>query len=147
MRLRPAIAPVAILLAALAASAAARAEDGRDFAAFYDPQNPIEVGEDVVLTFVAEIFNHSGEAIVGATVAVRGVLFLQEVYATFPAVEIPAGGSVRLSREVTVASREYEAWLGGSAPFLTIEFQDSAAESRLDVAQTMQFALPEEPSS
>ncbi len=92
------------------------AGDGRDFAAFYDPQNPVEVGDDVLVRFVADLFNHTGEAIAGATVEVRGFLFFHEVYATLPAVEIPDGGSVRLSQEITLELEEYDSWQEGAGP-------------------------------
>ena len=129
---------------ALVACVAAWAVDGRDFAGFYEPKDPTESGDDVILTFKTEVFNYCGEDVLGATVELKSLVDPDEVYASFPAVEIADGNYVRLTQEVTVPSEEYDAWEEGAMPNLTIEFQDAEGNSRLSRVELARTVLGEE---
>lgn len=134
-----------LLAAALVLLAgAAGAVDGRDFAALYEPTDVTRVGSDALLTFSADLFNYSGEAIAGATVQLRGFLYPEQVYASFPAVDIAENAHTRLTQEVTVPAQEYEAWQRGLAPRLSIEYVDAAGDSRQATAETSRGILGEE---
>ncbi len=127
----------------LLVSAASWADNGRDFAAFFETKNVTPVGEDVILTFSVDLFNYSGEDVVGATVELRGFL-APETYASFPGVDVADRARVRLTREITVPAAEYEAWERGVAPWLTIEFLDAAGESRRSTAEAAPAPFSEE---
>ena len=135
-----------LIVLALAAGVAAWAEDGRDFAGLFEARDPIASGADVILTFETELLNHSGEDVLGATVELTGTVHPQHVYATWNVVDIPAGGAVRLGRDLSVPSAEYDAWQRGQAPHLTIRFQDGAGNDRLHSAELVGTIFAEEPS-
>ncbi len=127
----------------LLVSAASSAIDGRDFAAFFAAADVTPVGEDVVLTFSADLYNYSDEDVVGATVKLSGFLF-PETYATFPSVDVADRARVRLTREITLPAAEHQAWERGLAPCLTVEFLDAAGESRHSPAEMAPAILMEE---
>ncbi len=132
------------LAVTLLAGVAGWAEDGRDFAAFYDVTNPVEVGEEVVLSFSAEVFNYSGEDIVGSAVELRGQSRPETVYASFPAVDVADRGHIRLTREITVPLEEYQAWERGFAPRLTIGYVGAAGDERRGTAETSRGLVREQ---
>ena len=124
--------------------AAAWAADGRDFIGLYEASDVTASGDDVTLTFSARLFNYSGGDVVGATVKLKSHVHPDEVYATFPAVDIANGHSVRLTQAVTLPSEEHDAWEQGAMPWLTIEFQDAAGNEHLSMVELAREVLAEE---
>ena len=137
----PASLGIVILAAALVG---AWAIDGRDFAGIYQTTNEVELGESVSMTFTTGFVNYSGADIVGATVRLESPHDPESPYATFTAVDVAANAGVRLSQEITVPTREWDAWRDGAMPRLTVEYLDGEGNTHRRPAELMRDFLVEE---
>jgi hypothetical protein len=112
----------------------ARASGGRDFAGFYEVFDATALGDQVRLTFATRVFNYSDSDITSATVTLRGPGAPEGTYASFNGITLGDKQSVRLSQEITIPQHEYERWLKGMAPLLTVDYVDlSGATQRRSV--------------
>ena len=103
------------------------ASGGRDFAGFYELSNVVEDVDFVSFTFTTRVFNYSGQDVADAIVLLEDLLFFDE-HGSFLGVWIVNGESVLLEGNFTVPTEEYDLWLQGVSPSLSIETQDIAGD-------------------
>lgn len=122
-----AVALLASLLL-LASGPRTAAEDGRDFAGFYQVGEDVtDLGEDVRVTLTVRIHNYSGADVIGAKIILEDSLLPAEDLGTFAAiVDIRYRESARASEPFTVPLRLYDQWQEGVPPHLRLEFTDAA---------------------
>ena len=115
------------LLASLMLCAAilAPAEDGRDFYAFYDTTDILDLGDQVGMTFTLELYNVSRADVANATVTREDPAQPGASFGIFTAVSVAYRDRVRLSSSITVPCSEYDSWQQGTPPSLRIDFSDA----------------------
>ncbi len=104
------------------------AENGRDFAGFYDVAGVTYDGETVSLTFSAEIFNYSGSDVASATIYLTDSMGIQDCASALD-IRIDYRRSTKISGAITIPKEEYELWLQGIMPSLFVEYQHGNGES------------------
>ncbi len=100
----------------------ALAENGRDFAGFYEVANVVDWGEDVSLTLRLRVFNYSGADVTDAVVLLNDPLFFDQVYADLGVIDVAYRDQVLVSNEVTLPFDEYDRWREGHIPQISVEY-------------------------
>jgi hypothetical protein len=131
-QLRPAILRALTLLVAgllFAPIPSGQATDGRDFAGFYEVDNPSDLGNgQVQITFAVRVFNYADYDVTAATVNLCDSSVPDVVYGTFPNVSLVQGQNLRLQGTFNIPQSEYDSWQNteaGGGPRLWIEFTDA----------------------
>ena len=83
------------------ASAPTRAENGREFAGFYEIEDVVNWGAEVSFTLHLRIFNFGGEDVRDALVLLDGPRFFDEDYAELGPIDIAHRRQAQLSKTVT----------------------------------------------
>ena len=119
------------LLASLMLCAAilAPAEDGRDFYAFYDTTDILDLGDQVGMTFTLDLHNVSRTDVADATVTLEDPSQPGASFGIFTAVSVAYRERVRLSGSITVPRSEYDSWQQDGLPSLRIDFSDAGGNS------------------
>ena len=131
MRVRirlPALRRVLFLVVLLAA-VAVLAENGRDFAGWYDMRNVTDLGDQVQVTITLRVFNFSGADVADATITLWDSVQPGVAYGSFPLASIAYRDNARLAANFTVPKSEYDSWHQGKQPNLQVNFTDGAANS------------------
>ena len=115
-----------LVLMILMAPVLTPAENGRDFAGFYDTSNIADLGDQIGMTFTLEVFNFSGGNVAEATIRLENPSQPGTAYGLFTPVSITYRDSVRVSASFTVPQSEYDSWRQGKDPTLRISFHDPA---------------------
>jgi len=129
MRVRirlPALRRVLFLVVLLAA-VLVLAENGRDFAGWYDMRNVTDLGDQVQVTITLRVFNFSGADVTDATITLWDSVQPGVAYGSFPLVSIAYRDNARLTANFTVPKSEYDSWQQGGRPNLQVNFNDPAA--------------------
>jgi hypothetical protein len=98
-----------------------RAEDGRDFAAFYDLTNIVEASDTVYFTLSLQLFNFSGADVTGARVVIEGGPNPGSEAPSFLPLDIPYRSSRDLTGNFALPLSGYQTWPEG-IPRLVVEF-------------------------
>ena len=126
-----AFVPVAffgVVILALMSVSPGRATDGRDFAGFYEVDDPVVGGSDVQITFAARVFNYADYDVSGATINLCDSSVPDVVYGSFANISLSQGQDVRLQGAFTIPKTEYDSWQqteSGGGPNLRIDFTDA----------------------
>jgi len=120
------------------------AAEGRDFAGFFAVTNVVESEESVALTFSVRLHNFGGADLLGARVRLVDPFDLETDYEAFMAVDIRHEQTARLIGEVIVPRTEWDAWSAGASPWLIVEYQDPAGDTRLDRAELVRSVVGED---
>ena len=119
-------ASLAILLLA---TVAANAKNGRDFAGRYSINSTVEEGDQMVVTFRFQLFNHSNADLKGAVVKLHSAdPGPVPVQLSQPVKSWKNHGEVRLTQQFTVSKREFERWQHGSQPALFVVYHDAQGQ-------------------
>ena len=113
---------------------------GRDFAGYYELKNVVEQGDIVSLKFYMQVFNFSDADVIGAYVVLDDSLFL-ETYMVLQNVNIDYSGQVFLSGDISVPGWEYQQWLQGLRPNLSVIYQDSSGNTFRRQVELIQMPL------
>jgi hypothetical protein len=133
---------MAILLA-VSIAPGVRADDGRDFAGFYELTDVVDRGVDVSLTLTVRIFNYSGGDVTSARVIVDDSLLPGRDYGSFPPIDLGYLASGRIAGSFVVSGLEYQSW-DGSAPRLSVEFIDSNGQPVRRSIELLRISLESE---
>jgi hypothetical protein len=118
-----------VLLTILLSTVLASAKNGRDFAGHYKVSSAVEQGDQMVVTFRFQIFNHSDADLKGAVVKLHSQEpGLAEAQLSRPVKLWKNHGEVRLTQQFTVSKREFERWSHGSQPALFVVYRDGQGQ-------------------
>lgn len=104
------------------------ATDGRDFAGFYEVDDPVEGVDNVQITFAARVFNYVDYDVSGATINLCDSSVPDVAYGSFANISLAQGQDVRLQGTFTIPKTEYDSWQqteSGGGPNLRIAFTDA----------------------
>jgi hypothetical protein len=121
-----------------------RADDGRDFAGFYELTEPGDMESEVSVTFTVDVFNYRGEDCYDATLTLGDPFLPGEAWGTFYTAYIEDRDGVRVSGEVVVPAHEYQRWQQGAMPHLSIDYQSAAGERFRSTVELVRMPLGEE---
>jgi hypothetical protein len=118
-----------LLIALLLLPIAGLAKDGRDFNGSYNVSNIVEQGDQLILTFQVDLFNHSDADLKHAVVTLRSFRPTPSPLAQFQAVPLWRNhGEVKLSQQVVIPRIEYERWQKGAQPALFVVYHDASGQ-------------------
>jgi hypothetical protein len=135
--------PVLVLTAVLSCLSA-RADQGRNFAGFYELSDPVDMGSEVAVTFTAEVVNFSGADVYGATLTLADPIFREEAWGSFHIAYLADRDRARISGEVVIPTHELERWKEGATPYLFIEYEIAAGERFESIVELAPMPLGEE---
>jgi hypothetical protein len=139
------IQPIAtVILLAGALLGISLAENGRDFAGFYELREVNDLGDQVSGRFAARVFNYSGGDIVGATILLNDSMLGGDPMASWPYQTIFDRESVRVEAWITVPKQEQEQWRQGGNPMLQVEFKDQGGNTFRRPVELVQSPVGEE---
>jgi hypothetical protein len=117
------VCTVALLATLLLTTVSALANDGRDFAGFYNLRHTRIHGDQVQLTLNLQVHNNGKADVRHAVISLRQNTGLDLVGVTKPIVLLRSHDHVNLSQQFTVSRREYESWHQGSQPAVSIIYR------------------------
>lgn len=105
----------------------APAENGRDFAGFYELGDAVDLGDQVAVHMTVRVYNYSGADVIDARIVLEDTLPMGDDLGSFAmTVDIPDYESVRATESFTVPRPEYDHWQAGEAPQLRLDYTDAA---------------------
>lgn len=122
------------------ACASPRAEEGRDFAGFYDVTNVVESAGNVYFTLSLQLFNYSGADVTGARVVIEGGPNPDPAAPSFPPVDIPYRTSGDLTGNFVLPLASYQTWPNG-VPRLVVQLVDANGDTVRRPIELVQLPL------
>jgi len=121
------------------------AENGRDFAGFYDLTEVSDLGDTVQANFRVRVLNYSGADVTSATVTLESSLVLAQEYGSFYAVSIADRNSAFLKPlYITLSKQEHDSWRQGRRPSLHVEYVGQSGQTLRRPVELVQMPLGEE---
>ena len=125
------ITAIIILLMLSLIPATSMAENGRDFAGLFSVTDVVGAANEVTVSLSLEIFNYSGADVSNATVRMEQLLPTDPLYESPTTIDIAYRDRAIVTEPVLVVPRlEYEQWLQGALPMVTIIYTDDSGNPR-----------------
>ena len=122
---------------ALAVPSHLSAENGRNFAGYYQLHNASTQGSFVTVKLSVKLFNYSGADLNDATISLSNpvpepALGNADFQGSFDGVSVRYRRFVNLEGSFTVPDSEYHQWQKGASPNLTVTYVDEAGRETHD---------------
>ena len=107
------------------------AKSGRDFFGWFRMSDVVVGKENVTLSFVMEVTNHSGSDIFNANLHITPLLSRESLYESSIPIDLADKSGVLIQEAVLVLPRQdYELWEKGNYPNVTITYLDGQGYMR-----------------
>ena len=133
-----------VLFCLLMACSSAFAQEGREFAGFYDFSNVSKSGDAYLLTLRLHVFNYGVTDVNYGTLTLEDSLPTEEHYGTLSGIYLPAGESIRLTEDFTVPARLYGEWQRGISPCVNLKYQMPGGSTKSRMIELVLMPLEEE---